>query len=110
MIDLRGSGLRGKRIHEDFNPGEGALNLADVMLVFSCGLMVALITFWQVEFPGSTQLENGKTLEEIRDAQTQQEQAQELPSGYKELGKVYEDPETGKLYMVVGEEAQEVGE
>lgn len=103
MIDLRKSGLRPRqRLHDDFNPGEGALNLADVMLVFACGLLAAIITFWDVSLPSMTEVHPEADMAELVDAPTQAEAVTE-GAGYTEFGVVYEDPKTGKLYMVVGE-------
>ena len=34
---------------EDINPMESVANLADVMLVFACGLLIALIAAWNVD-------------------------------------------------------------
>ncbi len=39
---------------EDINPMDGMANLADMMLVFACGLMLALITYWNVDVSGVT--------------------------------------------------------
>ena len=41
--------LRVGKKDEDFNPMEGMANLADVMLVFACGLILALIINWNVD-------------------------------------------------------------
>ena len=46
MIRRSGSGRLGKSESfesESINPMDGVANLADVMLVFACGLMLALI-------------------------------------------------------------------
>lgn len=42
----------GNSFSEDINPMDGVGNLADVMLVFACGLMLALITYWNVDVSG----------------------------------------------------------
>lgn len=89
---------------EDINPMDGLANLADVMLVFACGLMLALITYWNVDVATVT---NGTA-----DVQNQQEITQDISDaengdadsvsedGLQQYGMVYIDPETGKLYMV----------
>lgn len=103
MADLRSSRLRPRRPHrEDFNPGEGALNLADVMLVFACGLLAAIISFWDVSLPMPAEVRPEVDMQELQRDPTQA-QAVTQGDGYTELGVVYEDPETGKLYMVVDE-------
>ncbi|MBR5228561.1 MAG: DUF2149 domain-containing protein [Firmicutes bacterium] len=90
---------------EDINPMEYVANLADVMLVFACGLMLALITYWNVDVVGI-----GQTAVDINQGQEVTSQMQNLTdeqgeglegSGLNEYGKVYQDPETGKLYMVM---------
>lgn len=75
-------------------------NLLDLMLVFSCGLIAALIAM-------SEQLQ-----EHFQQEQTQQviERGRELPKmpgngvgggdGYESIGQVYRDPETGKLILI----------
>ena len=47
--NLRGKGLRASSKRQDFNPSEGILNLADVMLVFACGLMLSLVMNWNID-------------------------------------------------------------
>lgn len=100
MANLSDSPLRRRRsIGEDFNPGEGALNLADIMLVFACGLFAALVSFWNVEFPGVSQVQPSGAMSEM--AQTPEKtDITASGSGYNELGIVYQDPATGKMYMV----------
>ena len=39
----KGKGLRVKYTDDDFSPMEGVGNMADAMLVFACGLLLALI-------------------------------------------------------------------
>jgi hypothetical protein len=90
---------------ESVNPMDGVANLADVMLVLACGLMLALIINWNVDVsitsaksdapvatPALTEIESGASGEETPlDDETE----------YEELDvAVYRDPATGKLYMV----------
>ena len=89
---------------EDINPMDGLANLADVMLVFACGLMLALITYWNVDVAtvtnGVDDLENRQEItQDISDAESGETDS---PSedGLQQYGMVYIDPETGKLYMV----------
>ncbi len=76
-------------------------NLMDVMLVFACGLILALIAHWGVDVAGtSASLDNAKIQPidgELKEA------ASGISTGddtYKDLGKVYLDEETGQLYVV----------
>ena len=93
---------------EDVNPMDGVGNLADVMLVFACGLMLALITFWNVDVAGiqartepeMPPMELTETAEEL----TGRESESVDGDGLVEYGTVYRDPETGKLYILSGEE------
>lgn len=74
-------GRRGRRgsAREDVNPMESVANLVDIMLVFICGLMIAIIMFWNVD------------LDNLQDRQS---------DSYEDIGQVYQDPETGKIYVV----------
>jgi hypothetical protein len=95
---------------ESINPMDGIANLADVMLVLACGLMVALIVSWNVDIGRSETLvgvDEGTQMTEV-DGVTQPDGTTGTPSegnGYEEMGKVYRDPTTGKLYMVLEGEA-----
>lgn len=94
---------------EDEDPMTGISNLSDAMLVLALGFLIFAIMALQV---------NPDMM-----AQTQQSQAEQASSqvsagenftsnatagssledsGYSEVGKVYRDPDTGKLVMVQG--------
>ena len=94
---------------EDEDPMTGISNLSDAMLVLALGFLIFAIMALQV---------NPEMM-----AQTQQSQAEQASSqvstgenftsnatagssledsGYSEVGKVYRDPDTGKLVMVQG--------
>lgn len=106
MLDLRGSRLRRKVAGGDFNPLEGAANLADCMLVLACGLMLAVIVSWNVDFGRSETLvgvEQGQELTELEGLNEESAAPFEGEQGYEEMGKVYRDPTSGKLYMVVND-------
>lgn len=74
-------------------------NLVDLMLVFVCGLVAALVAI-------SPDLSKQLKQEQAADIQ----QGRELPdlpkgmgnsgSGYQPMGKVYQDPETGQLILI----------
>ena len=88
---------------EDFNPLSSLANLADVMFVFSVGLLVALVSVYNVSpISGSA----GKPKQATVDVK-QGKEMQNLPqidsetgSGFEEMGTVFKDPKTGKLIMV----------
>ena len=106
--NLRKSQLRYERSEQKINPMDGMANLADVMLVMACGLMISLISSWNVDIGAGPQ----KPIQPSPSAQVQQVEGIEdsginetdATSGYEEMGKVFRDPETGQLYMVANPE------
>ncbi len=88
---------------EDADPRVGLVNLADVMLVFACGLMVALVVNWNIELPQFSEIQQAQDLSEV-DQNDIDTMAQDMMSGsgngYQQKGIVYEDPTTKKLYML----------
>ena len=99
---------------EEVDPMGGLANPVDVMQVFCCGWMIALVLSWNLQNvifaevkPEEKQnlmqriqkvinVEQGKELKEVPQIQ------QGSGSGYHEMGTVYKDPETGKLIMIEG--------
>ena len=83
---------------ETANPMENLANLVDIMLVFACALMIAIITHWNVDL---TQTKvNRDELEPLDDAQEAVRENIDAEA-FESKGTVYEDPETGELYIVV---------
>lgn len=91
---------RDSRFDDPELAGEGLSNLVDIMLVFACGLIAALVS-------------SGGSLGEPPTGGGQEvHQKQELPevpqaghgagAGHAPVGTVYRDPTTGKLFMVRG--------
>ncbi|MEA5019615.1 MAG: DUF2149 domain-containing protein [Gordonibacter sp.] len=85
--------------HEDADPRIGLVNLADVMLVFACGLMLALVVKWNIDLPNVQELDSS-SMQEVSDVEKMVDAVNSSSSSYMELGKVYQDPNTGKLYMM----------
>jgi hypothetical protein len=85
---------------EDADPRIGLVNLADVMLVFACGLMLALVSYWNLDVSRLTEVVQSQEVTEVDDIEAMQDQLNSVGSGYTELGTVYQDPMTGKLYML----------
>ena len=85
-------------IAEDVNPSAYIVNLADCMLVLACGFMVAMIAFWNIDISNVEALQK-EALEEV-DPQEILETIEGGGSYYVEAGKVYQDPNTGQLWMV----------
>ncbi len=86
----------------DADPLTGMANLADVMLVFACGLITALVVGQLRPEPAGDATGTG--------ARVNLEQGREVPdlphgeggaiAGYESVGTVYRDSKTGKLVMV----------
>jgi len=76
-------------------------NLIDIVLVFACGLIAALVSFstdLQDHFEVQPQeITLGKELPKLPDNMQQHMQD---GSGYESVGQVYRDPETGKLILI----------
>lgn len=84
---------------EDADPRVGLVNLADVMLVFACGLMLALVSYWKLDLPTVTDV-NTAAMQEVADSTQAEHIAQKSASSYEELGTAYKDPSTGKVYIM----------
>lgn len=86
---------------EDINPIASVSNMADVMLVFACGIMMSLVMFWNVDIGMSAQeVTPTEEMEEVEEMDQIRSDLENGESGYTELGQVYRDPKTGKLYML----------
>lgn len=93
------------------DPMSSVANVVDCMLVFALGLMLALVAYWNMVLPDEelVQLER-KDLTQVEDVMKVQGQLTASGSSYRELGLVYQDPITGKLYMLAEDaEAGEAG-
>lgn len=76
---------------------ENLANLVDIMLVFACALMIAIITHWNVDL--TQQMISEEDLELVEDPQMAIQNNIES-SNFESKGIVYEDPETGDLYII----------
>ena len=85
------------------DPMANIANLVDVMLVLACGLMLALVTYWQIDLPNVSEIVNEQQLKEVQDVDEVNESISAQGSTYSELGTVYEDSSTGKRYMITNE-------
>ena len=92
----------------DLDPNAYITNLADCMLVLACGLMVALVVAWSVDLPNVAELEQTGEMTEVDNVEDITGESGE-GSGYEELGKIYQDPATGKMYMIQEEGAERAG-
>ncbi|MGN0177733.1 MAG: DUF2149 domain-containing protein [Methanobrevibacter sp.] len=94
-----------RRISEsvDDDPMGGLSNLSDAMLVLALGFLIFAIMALSVNpdmITEQTQTQDVST--ENTFTQNYTDAAGMEDSGYNEVGKVYEDPSTGKLVMVSG--------
>jgi hypothetical protein len=86
---------------QDEEPLGPLANLLDLMLVFACGLIAALISmsknvdqhFDKAE-PQQRIVEQGKELPQLPN------QGEAGGQGYESVGQVYRDPKTGKLILI----------
>ena len=82
------------------DPMESLANLMDVMLVFACGLLLALVANWNIDLAAGTSPGN-PSVEELDGELAEVAEGIALDDGtYAELGTVYRDEETGQLYVV----------
>lgn len=81
-------------VEEDVNPSTYIINIADCMLVLVLGLLVALITRYNVNL--NEQVDDIIGIEISMDA----DQDGQVDETYEERGSVYYDKESGKYYFV----------
>lgn len=90
----------------EVNPMDGMANLSDVMLCLAVGIMIALITHWNVDIgTGSVPTVNRGNAEELSEDSINKVNPEDANvnttgEGFQELGKVYRDPQSGKIYMI----------
>ena len=84
---------------EDVDPMLSLSNIGDVMLVFACGLMVALVMAWKVDLAQFQQVDPSVELQKD-DIEQITENLYGEGNSFVEKGKVYQDPTTGKYYLV----------
>lgn len=80
---------------ESPNPLDSLSNLSDVMLVFACGLMVALIINLKVDVSRLDQ-----AVIQYKDTSSKTTVEKSGGKGMEKMGTVYKDPKTGKTYIV----------
>lgn len=91
---------------QDDEPLGPLANLVDIMLVFACGLIAALVAqsadlkqHFNVELQQSQQqtISQGRELTDVPESLKDSVKGTE---GYQSMGQVYKDPETGKLILI----------
>jgi hypothetical protein len=100
-VRRRWSSARFDETPED--PQASLVNLVDIMLVFICGLIVALVSAQPVlnsrasgAEAGKQVVEPGRELAELPEGL----RGQAAGAGMEPVGQVYRDPKTGKLILV----------
>lgn len=105
FANLSGSGLHRRRRIEDEDPLAGLANLSDCMLVLACGLMVALVVAWNIDITAVTQVQaTDKT--EVTDVNNVDGGFEAGGTTYVDVGRVYQDPETGTYYILEDADSQ----
>lgn len=100
VVGTRGR-LRVGRRPEDFSPMEGVGNMADAMLVFACGLLLALILSWNVNVSETGEISKSSSATyEIDGMDGTVTEEIDANTNLQEMGTVYLDPETGKYYVM----------
>lgn len=96
------------------DPMAGTTNLVDAMLVIALGFLIFVVISWNMQsviFSDMNQQERQEMMEAIQSVTevTQGQELNETPDtsnssgqGFTEMGRVYEDPSTGRLIMVEG--------
>ena len=98
--DFRRSSFRrsGADMGEDVNPSAYIVNMVDCMLVLACGFLVMLMLHWNIATTTVDEVDES-SMEEV-DPEQMPEDVTSGGSGYIDAGRVYQDPNTGKLYLV----------
>lgn len=108
--DFRRSSFRrsGADMGEDVNPSAYIVNMVDCMLVLACGFLVMLMLHWNIATTTVDEVDES-SMEEV-DPEQMPEDVTSGGSYYIDAGKVYQDPNTGKLYLVQENAAAEGSE
>jgi hypothetical protein len=86
---------------QDEDPLGPLANLIDLMLVFACGLIAALIGMSKsVDAHFEQQKSNQNIVEKGRELPQLPGQGERAGEGYESVGQVYRDPKTGKLILI----------
>lgn len=100
-MDPKKGTFRMKELSEDFSPMEGVGNMADAMLVFACGLLLALIISWNVNVSETGEITQSPEVKyEVENIGDTIEEDADVTEDLKDMGRVYQDPKTGKYYVV----------
>jgi hypothetical protein len=88
---------------EDDEPLGPLANLVDIILVFACGLIAALVALspnLQEHFKVSNQTPIMTSGKELANVPENLKDKMDGTNGYESLGQVYKDPKSGKLILI----------
>ena len=111
-FNFTGTSLASQPFNEDndVDPMANTTNLVDCMLVLALGLMMALVTAMNVNLYDIREILD-TDLEQIEEPEEIVDEIHNTENAYIEMGMVYQDPTTGKTYVVqengAAEETQE---
>ncbi len=94
---------RSRFFDQEEDPMGTMANLVDVILVFVCGLIAALVSLspdLQQHFAGKPNQVPVTIGQEMAQAPESVNQQAATGAGYESLGQVYKDPKTGKLILI----------
>jgi hypothetical protein len=97
---------RARKIDDDANPMEGALNTVDAFMVCMVGVLAMLILFYNVDLKAEvvpTERDDSE-LSSVSDISEESEESLEEDSQYEKMGVVYVDRATGRMYVVEEDE------
>ena len=99
MSDYFGSrgSFRSRSSREDVDPMSSMSGIGDVMLVFACGLITALVVAWNVNLNEFSQVEVGEEIENVQDFNGESTGGD---STFVQKGVVYQDAATGQYYLM----------
>ena len=90
-------------LDNDEDPLGPMANLVDIILVFACGLIAALVSFspdLQRHFATDKLHQSVELGRELAEAPESMQHQVESGDGYESLGRVFRDPKTGKLVLI----------
>lgn len=88
---------------QDDEPLGPLANLVDIILVFACGLIAALVAIspnLQAHFNVKQEIQDINKGKELVDVPKNLKESLKSKEGYESVGKVYKDPKTGKFILI----------
>jgi len=88
---------------QDDEPLGPLANLVDIILVFACGLIAALVSIspnLQEHFNVNQEIQDINKGKELVDVPKSLKESLKSKEGYEAVGQVYKDPKTGKFILI----------